>query len=905
MMESLNQDSLFSLELVVERLSLLKTVTCRFPAVAFRLLDFPTLLIHHVDHRLADNIRARTSADLYSKLPVQLPELSDRDGGFRVDKGKSCLFKVSPTMLQTHLSNAPLYVMILDTYPEVPKLVGSCSVPMNAVMDELYESIQQLGVSVPSVSGEKGEYDVYNLMGTKLGNIRMGYRLLSLGMALLPHIPDNQIAKLGTYGTKKVIDDDILQEADKNWENVNSVVSNKRETVQHEDTSHPIQKLFADMETQVHSHAVGTIGTQTVKKKRQVQENKGRSIQSKLASENDEVFITNIDCPPPLYYNSNAEPSAGNYCKHWKSYELRKQIFESDEDSSDKETIREEDKLSDIDFDEPRHPSDQLIAFKTKQNTIERLFLDKHQQRHTTANNFQANPVADISRFPILGALMLEIMKLQGFVPKPNAAAAGETVRTPRPKSDSMTTSPEPKTKFIRSPDRMEHSHRRCASPPPQVPKKQSWLRNKPLVTGVPSQCDLQPGLTKTVMLRLTKTNPVLMKQLVAKEDKRRDERRCRLQATKNGNRNNIANLTVEIDDDVKLQRDVAGYTQHLADGLQESQLTGRDTARRRPVPTPRSSIIGINNQRIERRYVEQRPDHFLEQTIEEKEDPSRLIADDLPVHNKLQAFVKPANSNKKYITVDGVKNRVGSDIPGPSTIKGVMVHVPSLPVHDDSGSEDDKIETRERRLSLSRTITLLKPALSNSSFRSTSEHVVTYSEDFEDSVVGGDQTVGRREGANFSDDESGNEPIDPTAETQGLEPELRKIVDNYSNDDSDGEENHQNEDSPLVLEPLLKKIIDRYSDDESDGKEEDHCDTLESTAGKGEPTTPKLHESEDVDSSVSPEPVNYSGSPGPADYSEAFDDVLSDNKAIPEVKMVKDARLAPEARFGYTWAGK
>ncbi len=113
-----DQESLFSLELVVDKLSL-PNIVCRFPSVAFRLLDFPTLLIHHVEPELAEIIREKISSDQYFKVPSQLHELKDKHGDFPVKKGKSCLFKVPLKNLMTHLTNTPLYVMVIDTYPEV------------------------------------------------------------------------------------------------------------------------------------------------------------------------------------------------------------------------------------------------------------------------------------------------------------------------------------------------------------------------------------------------------------------------------------------------------------------------------------------------------------------------------------------------------------------------------------------------------------------------------------------------------------------------------------------------------------------------------------------------------------------------------------------------------------------
>ena len=64
-------------------------------------------------------------------------------------------------------------------------------------MDRLYHCVCTDGVSVPAVSGERGTYDVFTLMGKRLGSVTLGVRLLSLGVVLLPHLPDHSVARLG------------------------------------------------------------------------------------------------------------------------------------------------------------------------------------------------------------------------------------------------------------------------------------------------------------------------------------------------------------------------------------------------------------------------------------------------------------------------------------------------------------------------------------------------------------------------------------------------------------------------------------------------------------------------------------------------------------------------------------
>ena len=130
------EESLFSLELVVEKLYI-PHITCRFPAIAFRLLDFPTIVINHVESELGKAIRRQISFDPDYQMPEQFCELKDKHGNFMVKKGKSCLFKMVAETLKNHLSNTPLYVMVIDMFPEVPKLVGNSTVPLNVLIDAI------------------------------------------------------------------------------------------------------------------------------------------------------------------------------------------------------------------------------------------------------------------------------------------------------------------------------------------------------------------------------------------------------------------------------------------------------------------------------------------------------------------------------------------------------------------------------------------------------------------------------------------------------------------------------------------------------------------------------------------------------------------------------------------------
>ncbi|XP_077023915.1 microtubule-associated protein 10 [Tamandua tetradactyla] len=131
------------------------------PAVAFRLLDFPTLLIYPPDGPAAS---AR----------------EHRPGVVSFGRGKSCLFRLHPDTLHRLLLRIPLYTLLLHLPPgrptPAPQILGHCSVSLAAAVQ------QALG---PTGSGcsqsHRGSYPLRSRMGERIGDIALGYRLTDLG----------------------------------------------------------------------------------------------------------------------------------------------------------------------------------------------------------------------------------------------------------------------------------------------------------------------------------------------------------------------------------------------------------------------------------------------------------------------------------------------------------------------------------------------------------------------------------------------------------------------------------------------------------------------------------------------------------------------------------------------------
>ena len=323
------EESLFSLELVVEKLYIPHT-PCRFPAIAFRLLDFPTIVINHVETDLEKIMRQKILLDSEFVVPDQFIELKDRHGNFMIKKGKSCLFKMPVNILKKHLESTPLYVMVIDMFPETPKLVGNSTVPLDYLMDSICTDINRLGSTVPSSHGDKGLFKLYNLMGKEMGYFVLGVRVLSLGPSLIPHLPDSSLMKRSTNKEVKTMENMIRSKFEPN-EKMNDSIQELRnsacmtdpvkddrfiQTIDTEDKA-----INVEMHAGRPQHQIGTdpsinkisysISTQTQKVKKvesSVNSYKKLVVNHEHQVDDDEIIITNIACPPPLFYNSKAKP---------------------------------------------------------------------------------------------------------------------------------------------------------------------------------------------------------------------------------------------------------------------------------------------------------------------------------------------------------------------------------------------------------------------------------------------------------------------------------------------------------------------------------------------------------------------------------------------------------------------
>ncbi|XP_049686848.1 microtubule-associated protein 10 [Accipiter gentilis] len=150
-------EGLFALELLVEAVRVAAPGPALRPAVALRLLDFPTLLL-----------RPAAAAPPLRPGPP-----------FPFGRGKRCLFRWRRGSLCAALRRRPLRALLLalpaGLAPGPPRLLGSCDVSLAPAAAEL---LQRPGP--PASCGRRGRYPLQDAAGRPVGELVLGYRLTSL-----------------------------------------------------------------------------------------------------------------------------------------------------------------------------------------------------------------------------------------------------------------------------------------------------------------------------------------------------------------------------------------------------------------------------------------------------------------------------------------------------------------------------------------------------------------------------------------------------------------------------------------------------------------------------------------------------------------------------------------------------
>lgn len=463
-----NLETLFSFELLVEyiRMEREKKVSDEL-AVGVRLLDFPTLLIYQPEQR---------SDEMNHQI--------ERRGEYSFNRGKSCVFKMNLHSLHTHLSNSPLYAMLLDVKEDIPKLVGTSLISLAEVMDRITQDVAERGVATPSSHGEKGLVGVCDLTGEKIGFISLSYKLLSLGASLLPHITERRGLKRTTVHKGQHVEESIKE----------SDVTTKSLTSDGE-------KLQSSTpgESDVRNRPLINEDKQDVRVAT-LTDRKPRSQTPQTLQHTEKCFDEDLTvfCPPHLYYSNSGEEK--NKTKG-TDYTLLTQ---------DSDVFTFEDTLSE---DASSPATDRRARHKTKTSS------DREQTSVMTPN-----VLGEVLRqLPLLNALLVELSHLNGQNQQqplsihPNLAWIYRPAST-EPSAKHGNTPRKTNTKSLqrtRQGADLKHLHstRNCSTPIFR-PASEGQPKNKHKEALIESsRKKLVYGTTKTFNLRLKQIAPVAVKR--------------------------------------------------------------------------------------------------------------------------------------------------------------------------------------------------------------------------------------------------------------------------------------------------------------------------------------------------------------------------------------------------------
>lgn len=405
-MNNEDTETLFSFEVHVERIEEL-SARCRLPAVSFRLLDFPTLIIHHLSPSAAEKMRQKVEM---KTVPIDalLSELKDGHNNFQMKKGKSCLLKVNLNDLHSHLQTVPMYVMLIDLWPTKPKLVGSTTVVLKDAINKIHREISRNGIAMPAFYREENTFSVYNLMGSVVAKVKLGYRLLSLGGALLAHVPRWSLRN---------------RESDK--ENYKA-----KPTVDAHDISSRVEKKKHPIEVPPKPHlSVNLTEKQNVHVQTDENKTQNRNNNTAVTDTNDDFFVTNIVCPPPLYYNFHSDTQPNTVGKGGKLNEDVKRKQTQKSVSLLKPESPHDVQSTDVDFeycDPVVIPKDQTVMKScVAVQTDTHLMVKGHE---STKHGDQSIESED-KCFPLLSALLKELTSVPNIKKSPKSTRVKETIQ--------------------------------------------------------------------------------------------------------------------------------------------------------------------------------------------------------------------------------------------------------------------------------------------------------------------------------------------------------------------------------------------------------------------------------------------------------------------------------------------
>ncbi|XP_053565158.1 microtubule-associated protein 10 [Bombina bombina] len=526
-------ECLFSLELLVDEVRLhCASITAGekpLPAVAFRLLDFPTTLLYP---------GPREEAEDGEEEDPRLLRLS-------FARGKSCLFRLPLPSLHRLLSHTPLYVLLLDLRPQLPLLLGSCLISLADTVRLLKEEAEHgcQGLPAPCWKGAKGKHCLHDLMGRSIGSISLGYRLLCLGGSMVGHVPmsmdpkscNESISAENTVSEPKLqhesaqpisvqplsskVSAQQVKQSNSSSTAIQSALSQRSDIVR---VNTPVTHVFKDLvkekieQPPTSSQYQCSVTTQTEQK---IKYPSYTDVKAKLRELEKEA---NVFCPPPLYFRSSANPKPASEPTPRESRSITRPIIE--------EEIMVDHVLNEDNTEKITYNNASAVPYDCeKDNEI-------LQHQHQSGGNNKTS----LNQLPLLNALLVELSLLNeqsswSSQPAVHPQLAwlytnvvGSEINRPvlQEKLAKKPQSPKPrKTKqdhASRAPSSLSHNMEN-KTPSNKVNNKM-FLKDDGH-----SRKKLFYGLTNTLRLRLQQTNP----NVLMAHEQREQHRKRQIEMTK------------------------------------------------------------------------------------------------------------------------------------------------------------------------------------------------------------------------------------------------------------------------------------------------------------------------------------------------------------------------------------
>ncbi|XP_057315566.1 microtubule-associated protein 10-like [Hydractinia symbiolongicarpus] len=477
-------ECLFSFELFVKKIDYLN-VTCNIPAVAFRLLDYPTLIIYFTSLQNIQRIKEKVgSENVNADVTQELEKMKSGSKGYDFEKGKSCLFQHKFETFNEFIQRVPLYIMILDTWSEKPKLLGSCLVPLIDLTKQINKTMSQFGQHCPAVGHQTGTYNICNLMGTSIGKISLGLKLTCYGQSLLRHV---------NFEGRRQKEINILLDIDdkeRKEKKISAIIPNNEHIIV------PADGKIASSK-QCKPKFVKDEGVQCAlkkKKKKCAIRQKETYLEVECASDDDH----NIVCPPPLFINLKDEHKSRNFEKVKGGVRNSKYLYDIENDG-DSLSSDEEPHIEILKPDLKK----QFCYEVVNQNASVALLEEKKVKdvKEEAANVPEKLSLLDVKNLPVLCALLQEISKLtkninENPVSKVSSPAENKEIVTERNRNIKISS------KNFVSPHEISHIRMKKIDKKIKQPKSSRKLKRKEKLTY---------GFTRTQMLRYKLTHDHLL----------------------------------------------------------------------------------------------------------------------------------------------------------------------------------------------------------------------------------------------------------------------------------------------------------------------------------------------------------------------------------------------------------